>query len=74
MAVLDALGARPTRTLIRDLVEGQYSHPVRVVAFNTAEGWARDLTMNVVDELRRRYAEFGEVPGPILDFMEANRR
>jgi len=61
-------------TLIRDLVEGQYSHPVRIVAFNTAEGWARDVTMDVVDELRRRYAQFGEVPGPILDFMEANRR
>ena len=61
-------------TLIRDLVEGQYSHRVRIVAFNTAEGWARDVTMDVVDELRRRYAEFGEVPGPILDFMEANRR
>ena len=25
-------------TLIRDLVEGQYSHPVRIVAFNAAEG------------------------------------
>ena len=53
-------------TLIRDLVEGHYSHPVRIVAFNTAEGWARDVTMDVVDELRRRYAEFGEVPGPTL--------
>jgi hypothetical protein len=27
-------------TLIRDLVEGQYSHPVRIVAFNTTEGWS----------------------------------
>jgi len=25
-------------TLIRDLMEGQYSHPTRIVAFNTAEG------------------------------------
>jgi hypothetical protein len=61
-------------TLIRDLVEGQYSHPVRIVAFNTAEGWSRDVTMEIADELRRRYIEFGEVPDPILDFMEANRR
>jgi len=61
-------------TLIRDLVEGQYSHPVRIVAFNTAEGWSRDVTMDIAEELRRRYVEFGEVPDSILDFMEANRR
>ena len=61
-------------TLIRDLVEGQYRYPVRIVAFNTAEGWSRDVTMDIADELRRRYIEFGEVPDPILDFMEANRR
>ncbi|MGY8681939.1 hypothetical protein Q2941_29775 [Bradyrhizobium sp. UFLA05-153] len=61
-------------TLIRDLVEGEYSHPVRIVAFNTAEGWSRDATMDIADELRRRYVEFGEVPNSILDFMNANRR
>jgi hypothetical protein len=56
-------------TLIRDLVEGHYSHPVRIVVFNTTEGWSRDVTIDIADELRRRYSEFGEVPGPILDFM-----
>src|SRR5690348_7876522 len=61
-------------TLIRDLVEGQYRHPVRIVAFNTAGGWSRDVTMDIADELRRRYIEFGEVPDPILDFMEAHQR
>jgi hypothetical protein len=61
-------------TLIRDLVEGQYRQPVRIVAFNTAEGWSRDVTMDIADEPRRRYIEFGEVPDSILDFMEANRR
>jgi hypothetical protein len=43
--------------LIRDLVEGQYRHPIRIVAFNTAEGWSRDVTVDVADELRRRYVE-----------------
>jgi hypothetical protein len=61
-------------TLIRDLVDGQYTHPVRIVAFNTAEGWSRDVTVDIADELRRRYVEFGEVPESILDFMDANRR
>ena len=59
-------------TLIRDLVEGQYSHPVRIVAFNTTEGWSRDVTKDVADELRRRYVEFGEVSQSILEFLDAN--
>jgi hypothetical protein len=61
-------------TLIRDLVDGQYTHPIRIVAFNTAEGWSRDVTVDIADELRRRYVEFGEVPDSILAFMDANRR
>jgi len=61
-------------TLIRDLLEGQYSKPVRIIAFNTAEGWARDMTLDIADELRRRYVEFGEVPDSVLDFMDANWR
>jgi hypothetical protein len=31
-------------TLIQDLLDGQYDDPVRIVAFNTAEGWSRDVT------------------------------
>jgi hypothetical protein len=61
-------------TLIRDLVDGQYGNPVRIVAFNTSEGWSRDVTMDIADELRRRYVEFGEVPDSILEFLDANRR
>ena len=40
-------------TLIRDLMDDQYSHPARIVVFNTAEGWSRDVTMDIADELRR---------------------
>src|SRR5215475_13698884 len=39
-------------TLIRHLLEGQCSNPVRVVAFNTEEGWSRDVSDDVADELR----------------------
>jgi hypothetical protein len=58
-------------TLIRDLVIGLYSKPVRIVAFNTAEGWSRDVTVDIADELRRRFVEFGEVPDSVREFMEA---
>jgi hypothetical protein len=62
------------KTLIRDLVDGQYHRPIRIVAFNTAEGWSRDVTVEIADELRRRYVEFDDVPASVLDFLEAVRR
>jgi hypothetical protein len=34
-------------TIIENILSGQYSHPVRVIAFNTAEGWARDVTEDI---------------------------
>ena len=61
-------------TLVRNLLDGQYENPVRIVAFNTAEGWCRDLAVDIADELRRRYVEFDEVPEEVLAFMEANQR
>ena len=61
-------------TLIRDLIEEQYENPVRIVAFNIMEGWSRDVTVDIADELRRRCVEFGELPDKILDFMQAHRR
>jgi hypothetical protein len=60
--------------MIRSLLEGQYENPVRIVAFNTAEGWSRDVTLDIADELRRHYVEHGEVPVSILKFLEANSR
>ena len=50
-------------TLIRRLLEDQVSHPVRIVAFNTAEGWSRDVTIGIADELRRRFHEYDDVLG-----------
>jgi hypothetical protein len=67
-------GNADRETLIRDLVEGQYKQPVRIVAFNTTEGWSRDVTKDIADELRRRAFEFGEVPDSVLDFIEAHWR
>jgi hypothetical protein len=54
----------------RSLLEGQYENPVRIVAFNTAEGWSRDVTFDIADELRRRYIEYDEVPVSVLRFLE----
>jgi hypothetical protein len=61
-------------TLIRNLLDGQYENPVRIIAFNTAEGWSRDVTVDIADELRRRYVEYDEVPEGVLEFLKANQR
>jgi hypothetical protein len=61
-------------TLIRNLLVGEFNEPIRIVGFNTSEGWSRDVTVDIADELRRRYAELDDVPKSVLEFMEANRR
>ena len=61
-------------TLIRDLLDDQYRHPTRIVAFNTAEGWSRDVTADIADELRRRFAEYDDVPVSVEELLEKARR
>jgi hypothetical protein len=61
------------RALIRDLLDGQYANPARIVAFNTAAGWSRDVTQEIASEVRERCAERGEVPRSLDDFLEAQR-
>jgi len=55
-------------------LDDQYSRPRRIVAFNTAEGWSRDVTVDVADELRRRFAEYDDVPASVEEFLEVARR
>src|SRR5215212_10892735 len=58
-------------TVIRRLLEGQYNSPVRVIGFNVAEGWVRDVSEDVARELRQRCASEGrELPGSLERFVE----
>jgi len=41
-------------TVIQNLLAGQYSSPIRVIAFNTAERWSEDVSVDVAHELRHR--------------------
>jgi hypothetical protein len=34
-------------TIVENILSGEYSHPLRVFAFNTAEGWSRDVTEDI---------------------------
>ena len=63
-------------TLIRDLLDGQYEDPIRIVAFNTAQGWSLDVTESIANELRETCSERGEMTNSIEDFIRehASRR
>ena len=61
-------------TIIRDLLDDQYSRPTRIIAFNTAEGWSRDVTVDIADELRRRFAECDDMPVSVEELLEMARR
>ena len=58
-------------TVLADLLDGQYSNPVRVIAFNTAEGWSRDVSEDVAHELHRRCAEQArDLPSSLEQFVD----
>ena len=63
--------ATDLETIIRDLLDGQYTSPVRVVGFNVGEGWVRDVSEDVADEIRRRCdMQMAEVPANLEAFVE----
>ena len=58
-------------SVIDDLLEGQYSNPVRIIGFNTMEGWSRDVSEDVADELRERCADHRrDLPFSVQEFVE----
>jgi len=60
-------------TLISDMITGQYNSPVRVVAFNTLEHWAKDVSADVAKEIQTRCdIEGNGVPEHIRDFVESH--
>jgi hypothetical protein len=59
-------------SVIRDLMTGQYSGPVRIVAFNTAERWSRDVSEEIADEVSRRFALRDETPPAMVEVFIAS--
>ena len=58
-------------TVIADLMSGQFNDPVRVVAFNTLEHWARDVSKDIALEIQSRSDIDGhDVPEMLRDFVE----
>jgi len=57
------------RDVIRNIGGGQYSKPIRVVAFNTAEGWSRDVTEDIAEALLERDASEGNLSESAKTFV-----
>jgi hypothetical protein len=57
--------------VIDDLLTGQFNHPLRVIAFNTTEGWSRDVSEDIAWELTRRVsADQKPLTAPTRAFVE----
>lgn len=66
----DSAGADRT-TILSGLYAGEYHNPVRVVAFNAREGWARDVSHELAVELQRRADLEGRtLEGTIAEFVQ----
>jgi hypothetical protein len=60
-------------TTIADLMSGQFNNPVRVVAFNTFERWAQDVSRDIALEIQSRCDIDGrDVPENLRDFVDSH--
>jgi hypothetical protein len=41
-------------TIVRNFISGQYQDALRVVSFNVAEGWSRDVSEDIANEVLDR--------------------
>ena len=57
-------------TVAENILNGVYSHPVRVITFNTAEGWARDVTEDIAQAvLSKAQSERRSISVAAQDFL-----
>jgi hypothetical protein len=68
---LGRLGRVDWETVIADLLASQYANPIGVIALNSAEGWARDMSADAAVEIRRRCDLQGrDLPSSLQDFVD----
>jgi hypothetical protein len=63
---------RATREdVIRDLISGQFNDPVRIICFNADQGYCRDVTAEIAEEIKEWAESKGEQISPGLrDFID----
>ena len=56
---------------IMGMLYGHYNNPIRVVGFNTTDGWSQDVSADVAQEIRLRCDLLGrDVPFYLEAFVE----
>jgi uncharacterized NAD-dependent epimerase/dehydratase family protein len=56
-------------SVIADLIEGQFTRPVRVVAFNIGRNWSDDVSREIAEEIQRRL-DYVDLPDPVRSFVD----
>ncbi len=65
------LEATDLETVVQDLLSGEYSNPIRVVAFNTAERWSQDVSEDIAREVRQRCdLQLTDIPSQLQTFVD----
>jgi hypothetical protein len=58
-------------SVVNDLLQGQFHNPVRVIAFNTTEGWSADASEEIARAvLEHARAEGETLPSKVQAFCE----
>jgi hypothetical protein len=57
------------QTVLKLIANGEFHDPVRVIAFNAAEGWSRDVTGEIAEELLEREASEGDLSPSARTFV-----
>jgi hypothetical protein len=58
-------------TIVHNMISGEYRNPLRVVAFNTVEGWSRDVSEEIAyDVLDRAYDADTTLSGGAKRFID----
>jgi hypothetical protein len=47
------------KTVVENMISGQYSNPVRVVAFNIEQGWSRDVSEDIARAVAEKLEDEG---------------
>jgi hypothetical protein len=58
-------------TIIRNMMSGEYDHPLHVIAANPAKGWARDVSEDIARALIETVVRGGQsLPAGAQGFVE----
>jgi hypothetical protein len=60
-----------SETIVRNMIDGQYDRPLKVVALNPDEGWSRDVSEGIArDVAKRANTEARTLSSAVREFVE----